>query len=109
MVKPFVYLSALEKYQQYNLTTILDDSVLSVPITNNSFWKPNNFDKKYHGNVPLHKALWQSYNVASARLGIGLGFDAVGKTFKSLGIEKAVSRYPSLYIGSFEMSPFDVV
>ena len=109
LVKPFVYLSALEKYQQYNLTTILDDSVLSVPITNNSFWKPNNFDKKYHGNVPLHKALWQSYNIASARLGIGLGFDAVGKTFKSLGIEKAVSRYPSLYIGSFEMSPFDVV
>ena len=74
LVKPFVYLSALEKYQQYNLTTILDDSLLSVPVTNNSFWEPNNFDKKYHGNVPLHKALWQSYNIASARLGIGAGF-----------------------------------
>ena len=109
LVKPFVYLSALEKYQQYNLTTILDDSLLSVPVTNNSFWEPNNFDKKYHGSVPLHKALWQSYNIASARLGIELGFDSVDKTFQSLGIEKAVPRYPSLYIGSFEMSPLDVI
>ena len=109
LVKPFVYLSALEKYQDFNLTTTLDDSHLSVPISNNSSWKPNNFDKKYHGNVPLHKALWQSYNIASARLGIGLGFDSVGKTFKSLGIKKKIPQYPSLYIGSFEMSPFEVI
>ena len=83
--------------------------MLSVPVTNNSFWEPNNFDKKYHGNVPLHKALWQSYNIASARLGIELGFDSINKTFQSLGIEKEVPRYPSLYVGSFEMSPLDVI
>ena len=109
LVKPFVYLSALEKYKQYNLTTLLDDSLLSVPVSANSNWEPNNFDKKYHGNVPLHKSLWQSYNIASARLGIELGFDSVDKTFKSLGIKKTIPRYPSLYIGAFEMSPFNVI
>ena len=33
----------------------------------------------------------------------------VDKTFQSLGIEKEVPRYPSLYVGSFEMSPLDVI
>jgi penicillin-binding protein 1B len=108
LVKPFVYLTALNKYQDYNLVTILDDSKLSVPLSKNSSWEPNNFDKKFHGNVPLHKALWQSYNIASARLGLEVGFENVKETFKLLGIDKNVPHYPSLFIGSFEMSPYEV-
>jgi len=109
LVKPFVYLTAVKNYQDYNLTTMLDDSKLSLKLSSNSKWEPNNFDKKYHGEVPLHKALWQSYNIASARLGLDLGFDAVEITMQDLGIKKEVPHYPSFFIGSFEMSPFEVI
>ena len=108
LVKPFIYLTALNKYYEYNLTTILDDSKLSIR-SGGEIWEPNNFDKKFHGKIPLHVALWQSYNIASARLGMELGYDAVEEIFKKLGIEKSIERYPSLFIGSFEMSPFDAI
>ncbi len=108
LVKPFIYLTALNKYEEYNLTTILDDSKLSIK-SGGEIWTPNNFDKKFHGKIPLHVALWQSYNIASARLGIELGYDSVQAIFNKLGISKSIERYPSLFIGSFEMSPFDAI
>ena len=108
LVKPFIYLTALNKYDEYTLTTILDDSKLSVE-SGGEIWEPNNFDKQYHGKIPLHVALWQSYNIASARLGMELGYDSVQETFSKLGINKTIERYPSLFIGSFEMSPFDAI
>ena len=86
-MKPFIYLTALDKYEDYTLTTILDDSKLSL-ISGGEVWEPDNFDKKFHGEVPLHVALWQSYNIASARLGLELGYEAVEEVFSNLGIEK---------------------
>ena len=108
LVKPFIYLTALDKYDQYNLTTILDDSKLSVP-SGGVIWEPDNFDKKFHGNIPLHVALWQSYNIASARLGLDIGFEAVASMFSKLGIKKQFQNYPSLFIGSFELSPYQAI
>ena len=108
LVKPFIYLTALNKYDEYNLTTILDDSKLSIK-SGGEIWEPNNFDKKFHGQIPLHVALWQSYNIASARLGIELGYESVQEIFNKLEISKSIERYPSLFIGSFEMSPFDAI
>ena len=108
LVKPFIYLTALNKYDEYNLTTILDDSKLSIK-SGGEIWEPNNFDKKFHGQIPLHVALWQSYNIASARLGIELGYESVQEIFNKLEISKSIERYPSLFIGSFEMSPFEAI
>ena len=108
LVKPFIYLTALDQYNDYNLTTVLDDSKLSI-ISGGEVWEPNNFDKKFHGEMPLHVALWQSYNIASARLGLEVGFDAVENMFLNLGIDKQVPNYPSLFIGSFELSPYQAI
>ena len=77
LIKPFVYLTALRQHNKYNLSTIIDDTKLLVPISGSEVWEPSNFDKKYHGFVPLHKALWDSYNIASARLGLELGYDTL--------------------------------
>tara|TARA_B100001123_G_scaffold142056_1_gene165011 strand:- start:6399 stop:8690 length:2292 start_codon:yes stop_codon:yes gene_type:complete len=109
LIKPFIYLSALEQYSSYNLTTLLDDSPLSIQVSEGEVWEPNNFDKKFHGTVPLHLALSESYNVATTRLGLDLGYTSVQKTFSNLGIEKRISQYPSLFVGSFEMSPLEVI
>ena len=108
LVKPFIYLTALDQYSDYNLTTLLDDSKLSL-MSGGKLWEPDNFDKKFHGEIPLHVALWQSYNIASARLGLDVGYEAVENMFLNLGITKDVPNYPSLFIGSFELSPYQAI
>ena len=108
LVKPFIYLTALDQYSDYNLTTLLDDSKLSL-MSGGKLWEPDNFDKKFHGKIPLHVALWQSYNIASARLGLDIGYEAVENMFLNLGITKDVPNYPSLFIGSFELSPYQAI
>mgnify|MGYP001293825147 FL=1 len=109
LVKPFIYLSALQHYTKYNLSTLLDDSKLSVSLPGGKLWEPNNFDKKFHGNVPLHVALSESYNVATTRLGMDLGYSVVQETFTKLGIEKKIPKYPSIFVGSFEMTPLEAI
>jgi len=109
LVKPFIYLSALQHYTKYNLSTLLDDSKLSVSLPGSKLWQPNNFDKKFHGNVPLHVALSESYNVATTRLGMDLGYSVVQETFTKLGIEKKIPKYPSIFVGSFEMTPLEAI
>ena len=109
LVKPFIYLSALQLYTKYNLATLLDDSKLSVSLPGGKLWEPNNFDKKFHGNVPLHVALSESYNVATTRLGMDLGYSVVQETFTKLGIEKKIPKYPSIFVGSFEMTPLEAI
>ena len=109
LVKPFIYLSALQHYSKYNLSTLLDDSKLSVSLPGGKLWEPNNFDKKFHGNIPLHVALSKSYNVATTRLGMDLGYSVVQETFTKLGIKKKIPKYPSIFVGSFEMTPLEVI
>ncbi len=109
LVKPFIYLSALQHYSKYNLSTLLDDSKLSVSLPGGKLWEPNNFDKKFHGNIPLHVALSESYNVATTRLGMDLGYSVVQETFTKLGIKKKIPKYPSIFVGSFEMTPLEVI
>lgn len=109
LIKPFIYLSALQQFGKYNLSSLLDDSKLSVPLSGGQLWEPNNFDKKFHGMIPLHVALSKSYNVATTRLGLDLGYSSVQKTFTELGIEKEIPEYPSMFVGAFEMTPIEVI
>lgn len=109
LIKPFIYLAALEQFNKYNLATTLDDSKLSVSLSNVNTWEPNNFDKKFHGEVPLFVALSESYNVATTRLGLDLGYKKVQATFNKLGIDKKIPNYPSIFVGSFEMSPLEAI
>ena len=109
LLKPFVYLTALKDYKRYNLSTLLDDTRLTLNLPEGGVWEPNNFDKKFHGIVPLHQALWDSYNIATVRLGLDIGYEDTIKVFNSLGIEKEIPNYPSLFIGSFEMTPIEMI
>ncbi len=65
-IKPFVYLAALEKgYSPEHL--ILDAPVVGWR-ENNKEWKPENYDRKFLGNIPLRFSLETSRNVPTVRL-----------------------------------------
>ena len=113
LIKPVVYLTALQDSSNYTLATILDDSEFIYPIQNQDDWRPQNYDKKYHGDVTLYEALLKSYNIPAARTGIDVGLDNVITTLTALGGSDLdafaqVSQYPSLSLGAINMSPVEV-
>ena len=108
LVKPAVYLTALARPGQYNLATLLDDSLLEYEQYNGEIWSPKNYDGEDHGQVMLMNALVNSYNVSTARLGINLGLENVVHTLQALGVEKDIPAYPSLVLGALELSPLEV-
>ena len=108
LIKPAVYLTALEQPERYTLATLLDDSPLTWTSRNGDVWEPGNYDKENHGEVPLYQALAHSYNISTARLGLELGVDTIVSTLHRLGVEQKLNPYPSLLLGAVEMSPFQV-
>jgi penicillin-binding protein 1B len=108
LVKPAVYLAALQKPGQYTLASLLSDEELVVEQRGMPAWQPRNYDRKSHGQVPLHRALSRSYNQATARLGMQLGLDTVMDTIARLGIARDVPQVPAVLLGSIELSPLEV-
>ncbi|BBN80680.1 penicillin-binding protein 1B [Pseudoalteromonas sp. A25] len=107
LVKPAIYLTALEK-PNYHLGTLLDDGPLQVTDESGDVWRPENFDRKYRGALPLYQAFSNSVNIPAVNLGLDVGVHNVATTLKKLGIETQINQYPSLLLGALELSSFEV-
>jgi len=108
LIKPIIYLTALEDPQHYTLITPLDDSPLVWSQPGTTDWKPNNYDREFHGQVQLRTALDHSYNVATARLGIALGVQHILDKLPLFGIERQPPPFASSLLGAFGLSPVEV-
>ena len=108
LIKPAVYLNALSHPETYNLLSILYDTPLTIPVTGKD-WAPENYDKEFHGPVPLQQALVHSLNVATVQLGMDLGLDAVINTLHSLGVTEEIPSFPSLLLGAVELPPITIL
>ncbi|MEX3074046.1 penicillin-binding protein 1B [Vibrio alginolyticus] len=109
LVKPAIYLTALEQPDKYNLGTTLHDTPLSLKGSEGTVWTPRNYDRKYRGDVPLFEALAKSLNVPTVRLGMELGIPRVTSTLERLGVNKNEIRpVPSMFLGSFSLTPLEV-
>ncbi len=74
-LKPFTYALALQS-GRYSPATILADLDLQVVEAGGAF-SPENYDRTFHGPVPLRQALASSYNVPAVRLVQEVGPDAL--------------------------------
>lgn len=108
LLKSAVYLAALEQPAKFTLASVLSDTPLTVKVAGAKAWQPQNFDRKTHGDVLLYQALAQSYNLASARLGMQLGVDDIVAMLERLGVTEGVPRVPSLILGAGEYTPMDM-
>lgn len=108
LIKPAIYLTALADIENYNLATELDDSPFVWTEPGIEPWQPLNYDKEFHGTVPLWLALAKSYNVAAARLGTDIGVDRVMRTVGSLGVDKSLPGYASSLLGTVHLTPYEV-
>ena len=108
LVKPAIYLTALEQPEKYALTTLIDDSPITLQAEPGKSWTPQNYGRESHGWVPLHYALSQSYNQAAVRLGVDVGVPKVLDTIKRMGVNHDWPSFPSMLLGSGSMTPIQV-
>ncbi|SUZ74579.1 uncharacterized protein METZ01_LOCUS27433, partial [marine metagenome] len=105
LLKPVVALSALES-GRYHLASSVNDAPIVLPDFDN--WAPLNFDGQFRGPVPLIRALSDSLNVATVRVGTDVGVAKVASRITSL-TGKAISHpFPSLFLGALDLTPFEV-
>ena len=70
-------------------------------------WQPKNYDGSFHGQVSVRDALAHSMNAATARLAQSVGLDKISRFITRFGFD--VKAYPSLSLGSFEVSPWQLI
>ncbi len=108
LVKPAVYLTALQSPEKYTLITPLEDSEIRIKLKKDHYWSPRNYDRQYHGHIPLYKALAHSYNAATVRLGMNLHLENVFETIGKLGVNRRFEPFPSALLGTMSMSVMEV-
>ncbi len=107
LVKPVIYLAAIES-GRFNAASIVEDGPVEVKLPNGTVWAPQNISEEYYGPVPLVRALAQSLNLATVRLGLDVGLPKVTREFVALGLEKEPPQLPSVLLGSLDVSPLEV-
>lgn len=108
LIKPVVYLTALEYPDKYTINTKISDTAINVRGPKGKKWNPKNYDKKEHGDVELHTALSHSYNLATVRVGMDIGVARTAKTLRNMGVSRQVNLFPSLLLGATPLTPLEV-
>ncbi|MCM2316610.1 MAG: penicillin-binding transpeptidase domain-containing protein, partial [Thermoanaerobaculia bacterium] len=109
LFKPFVYVAAMDPERTEPLTaaSVLDDSPIEVKSAN-GVWVPQNYDGQFRGPVPVRKALAFSYNIPAVRAVQSAGVKNVIALAKQIGITSELQPYPSIALGSFEVTPLEL-
>ena len=108
LLKPIIYMTALES-GRYNLASSVDDSPITVNLSDGTEWNPKNYDNRDHGYVPFTTALSQSYNHSAVRLGMEFGVNTFAKQLQRMGVKEKIPTYPSALLGSVNLSPMDML
>ena len=98
--KPFVYAAALD--MGYGPNDMVLDAPLTINVRGSGPWSPQNYTRRYLGEVTLVRALSQSLNTATIRLQEIVGRDAVRRVAQDFGFAHNLASGPSLGLGVSE-------
>jgi penicillin-binding protein 1B len=90
------------------MASLVDDAPMSMAQDDGSLWQPQNFSGGFDGEMPLVRALAESVNVATVRLGLQVGITRIADTLARLGGPVLERPFASLLLGAVEMAPVDV-
>jgi penicillin-binding protein 1B len=108
VIKPLVYLLALEHDDDYSLITPVKDEPISLRQPDGSLWSPANYDHKSHGEIPLMEALIRSYNQATVQVGLNVGVANLIRKIRQLGVNAEIPAVPATLLGAVELTPIEV-
>ena len=112
IIKPFVYLAAIERARRdpdftFTASSHIDDTPTTF-MHDGRPWRPTNFGHVYDGPVTARLALARSRNVAAVKVAALAGFAEVADLWSQASGGTAPPPYPSLALGAFEVTPLEV-
>jgi penicillin-binding protein 1B len=110
--KPFVFLTAFEQALAQGRNDVTPASItLDEQETfefDDQVWTPENYEHTYDGPITFRHALAHSRNLGTIHVAQQAGYDHVAALWKSLGVGNAPKPYPSIALGVFEATPFEI-
>ena len=106
LAKPFVYHTAFSR--GYHLGNIVIDEPITVRLSNGKLWSPKNDDKNFRGEIRVINAMARSLNVPTVKIGMHVGLRQVVDTFRAAGLQRELPLYPSILLGSMELTPYEL-
>jgi 1A family penicillin-binding protein len=107
--KPYVYLTALQ--EGMTPATMILDVAQAFPQADGAYYRPENYDRQYHGPVSLRNALARSYNIPAIKVMEQVGVADALRTAHRMGINglnRGLNFYGlSLVLGGGEVSLLD--
>jgi membrane carboxypeptidase/penicillin-binding protein len=74
----------------------------------NQVWTPENYEGKYDGPITYRQALAHSRNLGTIHVAQTAGYNHVSDLWKSLGVGNPPKPYPSIALGVFEATPYEI-
>ena len=105
--KPIVYAAALEA--GLPPTARLETGPVEVASAGSPVWRPGDHVADTVETISVRSALALSSNHAAVRLGRWLGEERVAGMAKRLGLSTEIPPYPSIFLGSAEVVPAELV
>jgi membrane peptidoglycan carboxypeptidase len=114
--KMFTYTAAIES-RKLNMTSPVLDQPMIFPLGGGPLgdkpWAPLNYDKRFHGTLPVKMAMGNSLNIPAVKVELVTGIPAVLDMARRMGVtslDKPDGTYgPSLTLGGYGVSPIDMV
>lgn len=101
LIKPFVYLAALENGARPN--DIFEDAPIELDQGPGlPPWKPKNYENNFLGPMTLRKGLEKSRNTVTVRVGQFAGINKVAETIRRFGINDDPMAVGSIVLGALE-------
>jgi len=106
--KPIIYAAAIDK--GYTPATVMIDSPIAFQDDEgDSVWKPQNYDRKYSGQILLRNALEKSVNVVTVKILQDIGVNYAIGYARKLGITSVLEPNLSIALGSSGVSLLELV
>ncbi len=98
--KPFVFAAGLD--QGMTPDSIVNDGPLTINIRGSRPWSPQNYTRRFYGDVTMTTALAKSLNTATIRIQEKAGRYSVRRIAEEFGVGSDLPDVPSLGLGVFD-------
>jgi len=104
--KPIVAAAAMEA--GISLDTQYESGPANFLLDDGSTWSPGNYEGSDYGVLTVGEAMVKSVNGVYARLGLDLGAGQIATQAELMGVRSDLAAYPSIALGSEEVSVLDM-
>jgi len=105
--KPVIYAAAFAGGIATPASVFKDSPI--VVRAGNAAWSPQNYDRSFRGWVTARTALEASLNIPTVRVALQVGMGHVVELARSLGFSGHLDPVPAAALGTFEVSPWEMV